>query len=326
MNRIGRRGPRLAVALLASCWHACLDAQPRPVIEVDAPPALAAERARVESFDLRRLAGIVRLVGLDAPGAPILVVLEAEDSTPARAAPSWVAGFADGQRGIVVLFPSRSPVYPDDTLEDVLRHEVAHVLIDRAAGGQPVPRWFHEGLAMAAERPWGLRDRTRLIAGFALGSPVGTSEMNALFTRDRAAQAQAYALAGAFVHDLLAEHGAGLPAVLLARVSAGVPFDRAFAEVTGEGLSDAERAFWRRQRLWTTWIPVLTSASALWLGVTLLALVAIRTRRRKSAAIRKRWAEEEAATLPSRPSPPAGATPRDPDARGKEAGRDETVP
>ena len=68
----------------------------------------------------------------------------------------WTAGFAIGNDGLIVLFPARSPRYPHDTLEDVLRHEVAHVLIDRAARGQRVPRWFHEGLAIVVERPWRL--------------------------------------------------------------------------------------------------------------------------------------------------------------------------
>jgi hypothetical protein len=47
----------------------------------------------------------------------------------------WIAGFASNGEGpekkdeMVVLFPARTPSYPNSSLEDVLRHEVAHVLI-----------------------------------------------------------------------------------------------------------------------------------------------------------------------------------------------------
>ena len=95
------------------------------------------------------------LVGLDMPGESITVVLVSESQDLARATPRYIAGFARSEAGTVVLFPERTVAYPHDSLEDVLLHEIAHVLIARAAGGAPVPRWFHEGVALAAERTAG---------------------------------------------------------------------------------------------------------------------------------------------------------------------------
>ncbi len=101
----------------------------------------------------RMTQSIVRLVGLEAPGPPVLVILAPEDGEVARQVTPWTAGFAIGHASLVVLFPSRSLTYPHDALEDVLRHEVAHVLISRAAAGRRVPRWFNKGLAMAVDGP-----------------------------------------------------------------------------------------------------------------------------------------------------------------------------
>jgi hypothetical protein len=283
----------LAPVLAALLWAAAAGAQPPPVLEIEAAPSMAAERLRVERFDTSRLADIVRLVGLDHPGPPIIVVLAGEGSVTAQRTADWTAGLAYGRAGVVVLFPARSPTYPHDTLEDVLRHEVAHVLIDRAARGQPVPRWFHEGLALLVERPWRLEDRTRFIMAFALASPVSVREMNRLFEGSRRDVSRAYPLAGLFMRDLLADYGGTLPARVLARVSRGVPFERAFFEATGVPLVEAERRFWQRQRLWTTWLPFLTSASAMWMVVTVLALWAIRVKRRERAERRRRWEEED---------------------------------
>ena len=39
----------------------------------------------------------------------------------------------------MVLLPARTPTYPDGSLEEVLLHELAHVLVARAAGHSPSP-------------------------------------------------------------------------------------------------------------------------------------------------------------------------------------------
>ena len=132
-----------------------------PRLRIEAPPELAAARIRLESIDPHRFADIAQLVGIAEVGPTIHVVLAAENSDVARGVPMWISGFT--VRDSVVIFPSRSPRYPDDTLEDVLRHEVAHALIWRASAGRPIPRWFNEGLAMAAERDRGFEDQTQFL-------------------------------------------------------------------------------------------------------------------------------------------------------------------
>ena len=54
-----------------------------------------------------------------------------------------------------------------------------------------------------------------------------------------------------------------------------------------------EAEFWNRQRVWTTWIPVLFSQDTLWMVITLLAVLAILRRRKRNAEMRKRWEQEE---------------------------------
>ena len=263
-----------------------------PELHVEAPPDLAGVRARLESIDTQRLADITAMTGLADPGPAIRVVLAGEGSEWAARMPPWIAGLAVGG-DLIVLFPSRTPSYPHGSLEDVLRHEVAHVLIARAAPGRPVPRWFHEGLATAAERPWELRDRTRLVYELVTGPRLTLEQIDALFTGDRGAQTRAYALAGRFVRDLLDAHGGGVGAEILSHLGDGVPFDQAFARATGRSLLAAEADFWNRQRTWTTWFPLVTSTTTVWIVIMLLALWAVRRRRQKRAAQRRRWAEQE---------------------------------
>jgi hypothetical protein len=264
-----------------------------PPLRIEAPAEFNAVRSRLESIDPRRFSDIAQLVGITDPGGPIRVVLAGENSDLAHQVAPWVAGFAIGSSDLVVLFPARSPGYPDNTLEDVLRHEVAHVLIWRAASGRPVPRWFDEGLAMAAERERQFQDQTQLLYQLVTGSRTSLDQLNRLFAGGQREQARAYGLAGALVHDVIQRQGSTSCGEILMQVKGGIPFDAAFADVSGLTPAEWELAFWHRQRVWTAWASIITSSTTVWLAVTVLAILAIYRRRQRNRAIEERWAREE---------------------------------
>lgn len=291
-----------------------------PVLQFETPDSRPADEPRLRRFDRNRLGAIVQLVGLEGPGPTIRVVLAPEDSALARSTPSWIAGFADGPIGTVVLFPSRSLRYPHDSLEDVLRHEVAHILIVRAAGGRAVPRWFNEGLAMAAEREWQFDDHWQLAWALVSADPVRMDEVNGLFQAGSSGAGRAYVLASAFVRHIMETYGTAVPARILATMANGLSFEAAFEQATGRSLVVAEGSFHAGLTSWTRRLPVLTSPFVLWMIVTLLALAAIYVGRRRRAARRRKWAEEDARddgwvageTLADEtPRPRAGTPPRD---------------
>src|SRR5437867_12033398 len=122
-----------------------------PKLEMEAPTELDAVRNGLHSVPPGRFADIAEFLGLIDAGPVIQVKLATETSDVARGVAPWISGFAMGESNLVVIFPARSPGYPDNTLEDVLRHEVAHILIWRASASRPVPRWFDGGLAMEVE-------------------------------------------------------------------------------------------------------------------------------------------------------------------------------
>ena len=263
-----------------------------PVLRIDAPPALRTVAERVARFPLSGLADAMRLAGLSDPGPPIDVVLVAEGSELARRTPSWISGFADPGRSLVVLFPERTRLYPTASLEALLQHEVAHVLFSRAARGRPIPRWFNEGLALAAERQVGFENRSRVAWTRIRHGEIPLSDLERLFTGGPAATRRAYTIADALVQDVLERHGGASAGRILARLGRGRPFPRAFEEATGEPLDAAVARFWRRP-VWLRWVAFAGQPFYQWMVITALALCAIYAHRRRRAEQRRRWAEEE---------------------------------
>jgi hypothetical protein len=285
-----------ALGTPAAAAPAAPSAAAAPRLVIEAPPALAGVAARLREVDPSRLASAVRLVGLPASAVaepPIRIVLAPEGSTEASVVPPWVSGYAYGEQGVIVLLPGRVPSYPDSSLSDLLAHEVTHVLIARAAGGRPMPRWFHEGLAMIAGLSWGLEDRSRLTLALLVDRPVSLADLDGRFAGGQGEVNRAYAIAGSFVHDLFDRHGPQVAARILHGVASGLSFDAAFEQATGTPLAAAEASFWDRQTFWYRWVPLLTSSVTLWMLVTLLALWAIRRRRSRDAARRQLWDDEE---------------------------------
>ena len=274
-----------------------------PELIVEAPPELEGAAIRLARVDRARLVAVARLLGVGEPGPPITVVLATETSELGRTTPPSIAGFANSRRDLIVMFPARAPTYPTESFEELLHHEVVHVLIARAARGANVPRWFHEGLAMAAERSWRFEDHTRFAIAI-VSERRSIGQLDADFDGGPQRAARAYGIAGAFVRDLLREHGPAFPAQVLAAMADGQTFDRGFLMATDTPLEQAERDFWRGA-VWQQLVPWLTSTLVIWMGIVLLALYAMRRRTERRRALRQKWEDEEREldTIEASPTP-----------------------
>lgn len=271
-----------------------------PRLLVEAPSGLAAYAREVERLDPTTFLPAMELTGLWEPG-DIRVVVTPEGSPLARRAPSWAVAYADPPAGLVVLIPTRTPVWPDDGLPDVVRHEVAHVLTFRAAGGRMAPRWFDEGLAMAAGRERVIQDDFREALAILTGPRLRFAQVDELFQGGRSDANRAYSLSSAFFGDLLARHGSALPRRVLRRMAEGLPFEEAFRSATGVAFRDETGLFWTSRRSLERWLPIVTSTAAVWLGIVLLAAWAVRVVRGRKSVRLAAWEAEERAALEDEP-------------------------
>jgi hypothetical protein len=283
---------RLAlVALLLLGCSTAASAQAIPDLRFENPDGTATGLPL--AIDRDHLLRVVKLTGLTDPGGPIRIVVVPDRSDIANATPNWIAGVAYGDKSTVLLFPTRSPRYPHDSLADVLHHEIAHILIHRAAHGHDVPLWFNEGLATVSERVWNAEDRQQLAWALATASPVRMAEVSDALRGGPWRAEAAYALSSAFVRRVIDSHGIDAPATILRGIAEGLPFDRAFDRATGVPFAEAERNFSKNVTSWERWIPLVTSPFVLWTATTFLALYAALVFRVRRAEKRRRWEEEE---------------------------------
>jgi hypothetical protein len=195
----------------------------------------------------------------------------------------------------VVIIPGRATRYPYDSLESVVRHEVAHLALTQRARGRPLPRWFQEGVAVSVEAGFGFADQARLLA--AVASRPDIADVGRLFAAGTEAEAtSAYLLATALVADVRRRHGQHVVGAIAERVGTDVPFDQAFADATGETVAMSTVAAWAGYLRWTRWILALDRLVSTWTLVLLLAAVAFAVQRRRRAQRRKLWDDEDAAS------------------------------
>jgi hypothetical protein len=286
---------RLLLSASLSILGSLLWAAPSPQLVVEAPPELAATAEEVRAIGKGDFTSVLQITGVVGFTQPIRVVLAPEGSELARNVPGWVSGYALGSKRVIVLFPARVHSYPDRNLATLVHHEVAHVLVAQAARGRPVPRWFNEGVATVAAREWGLEDRARYAMGVLGARPHSTQDLDASFEGNGAQVTRAYALSAAFVRFIQRRYGSSAPAMVLDGLARDLTFDDAFYRATGDSLRQAEQIFFEKEAFWTTWVPFLTSTGALWMAITILALIAIHRRRVRSRQMLEAWEEEDAA-------------------------------
>jgi hypothetical protein len=279
----------LRVLLVLLIWPLVAVAGQQYQLKVDAPPALAGVAARVEGMAPESLARPLAAAGLELP-PQVHLILVADEHPVAGRTPTWIAGQAFGT-DTIVIYPQRIGSYPYDSLESVVLHEFVHLALNVRAGGQPLPRWFHEGVAVSVESGWGIGSQARLL--WAAAHEPAINDVAMLFESGAVPETTtAYLLSAALVEDIRRRHGLTVPGAIAARVARGEIFDVAFARETGETVNEAAAHAWRVYR-GLRWLPILTSASGLWGGILLLALVAFAVRLRRRWQRRRQWEEEE---------------------------------
>ncbi|MGZ3460725.1 MAG: peptidase MA family metallohydrolase, partial [Archangium sp.] len=279
---------------------------PRPALvvgEVDTPRFHILYTAKAEG-SARQLAGNIEAIrdnfmgvlGRDWPGVTELRVGVGREefealALPGGAPPGWAAALAYPEHRIILL-NALTLAGPEGLM--TLRHELSHVALGQL--GRHWPRWFQEGLAQD------LTGENFSMTHYAALFRAVTQEK--IFRFEHLAEGWpdlpsdveiAYAQSAAFVAWLSARYGPEGMGRLVDEVATGQPFEQAFGKAFHSSLWVEELAWRDGLAARYGWLPLTTSTSLMWLGITGLVLAAyVRRRKQKEAHLAQMEAQEAA--------------------------------
>jgi len=203
----------------------------------------------------------------------------------------WVAGTADPATARIALRTGPGLNGPRG-LRSVLRHEIAHIGLGAATGGN-YPRWLTEGYAQYASGEWNWEDAWHLQSAFLRRGATTLEEIDLRFRRHSTEARMGYLLSYTAVHELAAIGGeAGLAAVFR-RLGEGATFEEALRRTYGITAENFE-VRWKRSLVDRYgWMYLLSRAGVFWLAVTALVLfVALRRSNRDRTRLEELRAED----------------------------------
>ncbi len=269
---------------------------PSPLADVHAAPRDRSTALRLS----RHIAAILPDLATDLAlpvGARIHVVVaptqaEFHSLQPGRL-PDWADGTAWPHRGWIYLRAPRLRGHTTEPLEQVLKHELVHVLLGRAFGTKPVPRWLQEGLAQLKSGEFSAETTQTLAMGTLGDNLLSLRELSRSFPKNALRAHLAYAQSADFVAYIQNTYGKKALNVLIHKMAEGETFSSSVRIATGDTVDDIDVAW--RSRLQESpfqFAPLMNEGMWWGLGAMLvpLAWFAVRRRNRKKIA---RWKREE---------------------------------
>ena len=212
---------------------------------------------------------------------------------PGRA-PHWADGTAWPELGLIFL---RSPDIRDgraDPLTQVLDHEIAHIVLGRAFGNKPVPRWLQEGVAQLVAGEHSLDTIDTISEGVLSEELLSLHELTHRFPSDPNRAHLAYAQSLDFVIFLRQNYGAHALNHLISMMAKNHHFSTSIRSITGKSVSELDME-WRGELsgslLWLK--PIFSDTSLLSIGGLFLVLAFIRKFRHRQQEQKKFVAQNE---------------------------------
>jgi hypothetical protein len=291
----------LLLAALVACGPAegraeARTATPTPApaasrIRIEAPPTLDAERRDVEAAFARALPGLEAFFGgplARAYTVELVATRAAFVAATGGRVPAWAVGVALSDEARVVVTSAHAGG-PRASTGSVAVHEIVHLFVGEV-GGDDVPRWLNEGVAVylsGEDRGASFFDLARALV---TEDALYLSEIEDRFPVDEARVRLAYYESLTAVQFIERRWGAAAIPELLRAIRAG-GFDAAIRAVLALSPDDFEDAWERDLRHRTRWVGWTADGAPFALLFALLSVAAIV---RKRVLGRRRIAEWEA--------------------------------
>ncbi len=235
-----------------------------------------------------------------AIGGTIRVVVTPSDDAFRRlqpgTPPTWADATAWPSLGLVYLRSPRARGGMAKPIEQVLDHELVHILLGRAFAPAHPPAWLQEGVAQVLAGEAGPENTARLARGLRGAAIIPLEDLERGFPVDAHRAELAYAESADFVAWLQVEHGPETIARLVRATRDGDTLAAAVRRVSGVPLMAID-ARWQ-ERLsshWLSWSAPGSLEGALW-GLAGVGILIVGAARRSDRSVRLgAWREQETA-------------------------------
>jgi len=208
--------------------------------------------------------------------------------------PQWADGTAWPKSGLIFLKSPSIRVGTARPLPQVLDHELVHVLLGRAFGTEPVPRWLQEGAAQVLSKEFTPDHTRRLGAGVFGDNLLDLETLTRNFPLDPMRAQLAYAQSADFVAFINNEYGSKALPQLIAALTAGDGFGHAVRKVTGNTVTELDHRWRSRLASSPFWLGPLVSDTSIFATTGFVFVIGgfLMLRRRRRTL--DRWEQEEA--------------------------------
>jgi len=206
--------------------------------------------------------------------------------------PDWGAAVAIPlwQR-IVIKSPDRFPV--NRPLEQLLRHEYAHLALAHRIGLGEVPRWFNEGLAMMVSMEWSWENSLTMGEATVIGGYIPLDEIERMNRFSESRVRLAYAQSYLAVQFMFEQYGVEAVNVFLDEIARGRSTDHALMASVGSNSADFERelhVYWHDK---FNFLTLLVDSMYFWLGLAVILIIGAALAYRRRRDYYRKWDEEE---------------------------------
>jgi hypothetical protein len=207
---------------------------------------------------------------------------------------AWSRAVAYPSQNLIIILSPRAIRGEKVDLCTIFKHEFTHIALGRAFQGTGgIPHWLHEGVAMYESREWDFRRTSAIMKAVLTGTLIPLSEITQRFPQEENRAELAYCQSFYLISFIINKFGRPLFHRFIREYSLGSPLNQVLVEIYGMGLDRLEERWHRYLKTRFSWVPLITSATALWFLLALLFILAYAKKRRVKTRFYEQWDKEE---------------------------------
>ena len=206
--------------------------------------------------------------------------------------PDWSDGVASPSRNIIILKSSNIlPEHADNS--KIAVHELAHILLNQAVNGNPIPRWFNEGLAVYYSGEKAFASGSLISKALVTKSIIDLTDIDDVLTFYSNKAQLAYQESYLAVSYLFEQYGKEKVKEIISELGKGLPLDQALLNIIGMEMLDFEYEWHQHIKKKYRWRFLVDFDTYLWILILALFILGFILMRLKNKRTIKRWDEED---------------------------------